>query len=220
MRKVAITQRVVEHTGYRERRDALAQDWAHWLARTYPRATLLPVPNALHDVRTWLDVVTPDALILSGGNGWGEAPERDQTEQLILDWFRERRSPVLAACRGLQAVNVMLGGTITRDLASSRGTSHVAIDHEISLSHEYLPGDHPQEPVVVNSYHDDGVLVDQVAPTLHVFARSGDVVEGLTHAAEDILAIQWHPERAHPASAFTDQLIRAFFDGELPGPPA
>jgi len=47
MTKVAITQRVVEHAGYKERRDALSQDWTETFSRHAPDYTLFPVPNCL-----------------------------------------------------------------------------------------------------------------------------------------------------------------------------
>jgi putative glutamine amidotransferase len=115
--------------------------------------------------------------------------------------------PALAICRGLQVVNVALGGTLLPDLAPG------PVDHRSSI-HEVLvePGTHlhrvlGRSPVDVSSYHHQAV--DALAPGLRVVARAADgVIEGVEHVSADLLAVQWHPEDL-AATSVTDAALFA-----------
>lgn len=132
-------------------------------------------------------------------------PERDAQEWRLLDAAREARIPVWGVCRGLQVLNVYLGGSLWQDLPSQRPS---AVDHSLTepldlLAHpllvidpaaplaERLTGDAPQ----VNSRHHQAVK--RLAPGLVAVAESPD---GLVEAAilDDagwwVRGVQWHPE--------------------------
>lgn len=210
--RIAITQRVVENITYPERRDALAQDWMRWLWSVLPEADAVPVPNSLDDPAPWLEAFDPRALILTGGNDWGEAPERDRTETALVRWFRTRGHPILGVCRGLHVLNFALNGDLCIDIAARAGPSHAAVEHSVALSGEPFRRRAEAPRITVNSYHDQGVFADQLASDLRVFALAeGDVVEGCAHISEPILALQWHPERSNPAAAFDRRLINDLF---------
>ena len=86
----------------------------------------VPVPNALAVVHSedtpqlnkqtmlnnWLELLHPDAFLLSGGNDIGEYPERDATEHYLLSWANKKILPVLGICRGLQIMAVWAGGQL------------------------------------------------------------------------------------------------------------
>ena len=63
----------------------------------------------------------------------------------------------------------------------------------------------------VNSFHDHGVRLSELAPGLTVFATAEDgTLEGLVHDEELVLAIQWHPERPGTDEVFGEILVRKF----------
>lgn len=212
VKRVAITQQVMENPTYPERRDALAQDWIRWFAATLPEHVVLPVPNTLNEPTSWLKAVAPQALILTGGNDWGEAHERDRTELSLVRWFRQHGKPILGVCRGLHVVNIALGGTLCTNIAGRSGTDHVAANHKVALAGELFQSWAGASEVTVNSYHNQGVISDQLAEGLKPFAiAAGAVVEGCIHADEPILAMQWHPERPSPSREFDQRLITTLF---------
>ena len=65
----------------------------------------------------------------------------------------------------------------------------------------------------VNSFHDQGVRTEGLAPSLSVFAYADDgrVVEGLFHEREPIIGIQWHPERPGAPAKLDRHLIVPLF---------
>lgn len=213
--RLAITQRVVENQAYAERRDALSQDWLAYLSAALPGAVILPLPNRPQGVEGFVEELDISGAILTGGNDWGEAPERDQTESRLVSECRARALPVLGVCRGLQALNFLLGGTIETDLESRTKTKHIASNHLVTLCGAQFLQMAGADKLEVNSYHDQGVTHDGLAGDCTAFALADDaVVEGFHHLREPILAVQWHPERPGPAAAFDQALItRLFADG-------
>lgn len=162
-----------------------------------------------------------DGLVLTGGEdvdpAWYEtAPhprlnppsrERDLFELALFAAARQRELPVLGICRGIQLVNVALGGTLYQDLPSERrGT----VDHDPQGARTDRSHDVRLEPgslaagalgsatVRVNSFHHQAVR--DLAPKL---VASGWSEDGLIEAVEGaegqpwLLAVQWHPEEMH-----------------------
>lgn len=162
-----------------------------------------------------------DGLLLSGGEDihpswYGAEPsphlyppsrERDLFELALFATARQREMPILGICRGIQLVNVGLGGTLYQDLPSERpggvahdpGSARDARSHTIKL----LPGSRAAEALggtalTVNSFHHQAV--DRLATGL---VASGWSPDGLIEAAEApadapwLLAVQWHPEEMH-----------------------
>lgn len=125
-------------------------------------------------------------------------PQRDQAELELVQDFLRRGLPILGICRGLQVVNVALGGTLIQDLPtapthaweeSTGDKQHMAEAAPGSFLESLYGGRFP-----VNSAHHQGV--DVPAPTLQIAARAEDgVVEALCCPEKKIYALQWHPER-------------------------
>lgn len=107
MKAVAVTQRVCTVPEYGERRDCLDQAWTKFLAHCGLLPVLLPnVKEAAVALCARSDIA---GLLLTGGNDLaslgGEAPERDEVENGVLDWAGERTFPVLGICRGRQLIS-------------------------------------------------------------------------------------------------------------------
>jgi putative glutamine amidotransferase len=178
-----------------------------------------------------------DALLLSGGEdveprryGQEQLPEvtdvnlaRDEMEIAAVHEAVRRQMPVLAICRGIQVLNVALGGTLWQDVPSQLGGD---VLHEQSAAvNERWHGGRVEAgsglesifgtgTLFINSFHHQAVR--DLAPSLAatVWAEDGLVegVEGREHPW--MYGVQWHPERgeAHtPAGDERDPDRRLFW---------
>jgi putative glutamine amidotransferase len=203
---VAISQRVVETTQYAERRDALAHDWPSYVADVLPDSVLLPLPNNPRLIGSWLDAVKPQLIVLSSGNDWGEAPERDQVELRLVDYALAKNVPLFGVCRGLHVINIRFGGEVIR-LGPEHGR-HVAADHDVIVNGDVFRDMARGSRATVNSYHNLGVT--RLAPNaalLPFSATDTGVIEGLVHPDRALLAVQWHPERMSERDTFGTRLL-------------
>jgi putative glutamine amidotransferase len=132
-------------------------------------------------------------------------PERDAMEWALLEGAREARVPVWGVCRGLQVLNVFLGGSLWQDLPSQRpgGLEHSITEPKDHLAHtvEVLQPDMPlgevlaRETARVNSRHHQAIkrLADGLVP----IAESPDgLIEAVILDRPDwwVRGVQWHPE--------------------------
>lgn len=202
-------------------------------ARALARAGALPLILAPVTDPAWAADLLPlaDGLLLTGGHDLDPArygahpspaletvdPARDALDLALFGTAWDRRLPVLAVCRGLQVVNVALGGTLWQDLPSERpgpvvhnqGEPRANRSHPITIA----PGSRLRqiagaEEVRVNSFHHQAVR--DIAPGLRVTATAEDgVIEGLE--SDDLgrwlVAVQWHPEEFHASPDSADQRL-------------
>jgi len=210
--RVAVSLRVVEHEGYPERRDALAQDWATCLQRW----NVLPllVPNRWRDpvqlVRQW----GAQALLLTGGNDIAAtgshrdvAPERDRTETSLLEWAETTNVPVLGVCRGAQMLNLHCGGHLQRMDPAHQDERRT---HRVRFApHWGLP------ELAVNSFHEWGIRAEGLSRMLEPQAIAEDgAIEAFQHRGRPWLGMMWHPERSEPGPPeFLERLGAFLRDG-------
>jgi putative glutamine amidotransferase len=152
------------------------------------------------------------ASVLPGGNVEVDA-ERDAIDFALLEEALRAKRPVLGICRGLQVINVALGGTLVQDLPIERPSPVVhqnADEQKTKRDHhvEIAPGTRlaaiaGASALAVNSRHHQAIA--RVAPGLAVSATAEDgVPEAVESAGEAwLMAVQWHPENltGDPASA-------------------
>jgi putative glutamine amidotransferase len=155
-----------------------------------------------------------DGVLLPGGADLG--PERyqqqsrpetegvvefqDELDLAVVPAVIAAELPALAICRGLQVLNVALGGTLHQHLPES-SVDHRNAVHEVSVRvGSRLHAVVAAERLAVSSYHHQAI--DRLAPGLVVTATAADgVVEAVEHRRADVLAVQWHPEDLHRTSA-------------------
>ncbi|MWV56329.1 gamma-glutamyl-gamma-aminobutyrate hydrolase family protein [Streptococcus zhangguiae] len=150
-----------------------------------------------------------DKLILSGGQHvspqfYGEEQsvnsddyllERDKFELALIKEALKQEKPIFAVCRGMQLLNVALGGSLKQDVKHHwqpqlEGTSHdLQVRPNSRVSQLFAEGSQ------INSFHHQSIK--DLAPVLKVTAR--DPRDGTIEAVEGrgrlpILAVQWHPE--------------------------
>lgn len=196
---VAITMRRSDATDYVEPRDAISHDWIAFLEAHRIRPVL--IPTTVRDPVGFVVAIGAQALILSNGENVDGGP-RDQTEAALLTHALSSALPVIGVCRGLQFVQTYFGGPLRSGL---RASGHVATVHEIALD-GLLRDQTGLSTCEVNSYHDQGVHLSELAAPLHPLATCGEVVEAAGHDASPLLAVQWHPERKGSCAAL-DQYI-------------
>lgn len=209
--RIGISQRVEVVPSYGEQRDCLDQQWFRFLeAMGY---TPVPIPNSLCNLKEWLESMGVEGLILSGGNDLSHlsdasnaSKERDETERTLLTLASELRLPVIGVCRGLQMMNVWLGGQLVPV------AGHAAVRHPVTP--DDLASDCFRLYLEANSFHNWGISPDGLAADLmpQIFSTEGDV-EACRHRSLPWAGIMWHPEREVPFTDQDKQLFNFFFRG-------
>jgi len=182
-----------------------------------------------------LDLTNLAGIIFSGGGDinpriygyeseglvFGIDKQRDAYELALFNIALENDIPFLGICRGIQLVNVALGGSLYRDLKQERPSGG---EHDWLPSRQYLPHSLILEPdchlfkmgysniIYVNSLHHQGIR--ELGKGLKEIAHARD---GLIEAVELTghrfgLAVQWHPEwltDQQPTRALFELFIKA-----------
>lgn len=174
-----------------------------------------------------------DALVLSGGGDvaperygaerhpavGGVDDERDEWELALIVEARRRSLPILGICRGMQILNVALGGSLIQHLPDheeAAGHPHLVPDRFAHTAHhvEIASGTCLAEVlgtdvVDVNTLHHQAI--DRAADGLTVTARDHHgIVEAVEIADEPVLGVQWHPElisHVEPHARLFDWLV-------------
>lgn len=232
-------------SGYQPAPDSNVQG----VLRTYVEALLgagaLPVviPLGLSDEDRKALVARLDGVVLPGGGDidpavYGQEPHpalsdvdplRDSLELSLARDAAQSDLPLLAVCRGIQVLNVALGGTLVQDIPSQVPDA---------LKHSFRLVDAPREhlahavkvsegsrlaailgtPITsVNSRHHQSI--DKVAPGLEVVAHAPDgVIEGVELPAHPFLiGVQWHPENLQAIPEMKRLFVRFVEEAKLRG---
>ncbi|MEK4713954.1 gamma-glutamyl-gamma-aminobutyrate hydrolase family protein [Sporosarcina sp. FSL K6-5500] len=199
------------------------QDGENILKNTYVQAVIraggLPmiVPVGLEqDVEQLIEMF--DGLLLSGGNDINPmlfneepheylgvvSPSRDSSELELARRMLKTGKPILGICRGLQVLNVAVGGTLYQDLYKQNDSpilQHIQKAPNTHCSHyvqldkgsllESIAG---SERIQVNSYHHQSLK--EVPSDFKVTGVASDgIVEAIESTDEQfVLGVQWHPE--------------------------
>lgn len=140
----------------------------------------------------------------------GEVSElRDKVELTLTEWALQDKKPILGICRGLQLLNVALGGTLHQHLRTGYPHCNITTGEKrwTTLAHdiEIEPGTRLYEllgtdRITVNTLHHQAPK--EIAPSLRVSARSvpDGVIEAMEWAGDEqeVLAVQCHPEGLAP----------------------
>ena len=132
-------------------------------------------------------------------------PARDQFELDLFNAAQLLKMPILGVCRGLQLVNVALGGNLLTDLEDEGKPNHrsrAGVDHVHGVQLlagsllETITAIHEGE---VNSAHHQAI--NRVADSLVVncFSQADEIIEGIEWKEKEnrspMICVQWHPER-------------------------
>lgn len=201
-----------------------------------------PIPLLMGDLATLRAIYDRlDGVFLTGGVDVDPAnydeekepvcgrtdPPRDWTEIQLIRWCLEDHKPLLGVCRGVQVMNVAVGGSLYQDVTAQRAGS---------LKHDYFPNPNNNftrdmlihsvrvEPdtrlgrmmqareVAVNSMHHQGIK--RLGQGLIASAWSPDgLIEGVEGTNGSFLVgVQWHPEELTESSPPMRRLFTEFID--------
>ncbi|HEY3867742.1 MAG TPA: gamma-glutamyl-gamma-aminobutyrate hydrolase family protein [Actinocrinis sp.] len=174
-------------------------------------------------------VAALDGLLLSGGPDLDPAlyaasrhlatvdtrPERDTWELALLDAALARDIPLLGVCRGVQLINVALGGTLCQHLPDRTGhDKHRPVPGtygvtQVALLPDALPGSVLGPRVEVPCHHHQAL--GMIARGVEVTGRAADgTVEAVQLAGRRFaLGVQWHPEEGADDGLFRALIVAA-----------
>jgi len=190
--KIGVTQRVFINR-YHERCDGLDQRWSNFIRRC--GGITVPIPNTVKHISEYISPFKLNGIILTGGNDLekygGDAPDRDELENRIIEYALHQDFPVIGICRGMQIIHDHFGGRL------EHVEGHAGLNHMVTIDHRKRE---------VNSYHQWGFR--NVTQEFVPFAKSDDGnIEAMHHKTRKIHAIMWHPERLNP---FNEEDIHLF----------
>ena len=182
--------------------------------RAVERAGGIPIISALADAEDYAQMA--DGIVFTGSScdiephRYGQEnrkcalcdPVLDDMEIALFHAFMERKKPIFGVCRGIQLLNVALGGTLMQDIEEevSGLTVHAAVYRKETESHTVTARSGSLFETILgssfttNSYHHQAVkdCGKGLVPT--VTTEEG-IIEGVEHESLPIFGVQWHPER-------------------------
>jgi len=223
---------------------ALPESWVmnqrYFLAATIVGGVPWMIPLLDDDEDTLREIYDRlDGILIPGGVDmdpatFGEArhpklgsvdPARDRVELQLTRWAIEDRKPILGLCRGIQVMNVALGGTLYQDLAAqvpeaikhdyfpTAGFERDHLAHDVALVRgSRLAQVFETDRVAVNSMHHQGLkdLGEDLVPS--ALAPDG-LVEAVEMAGPGfVMGVQWHPEVLESRDPRTRALFAAFIE--------
>lgn len=178
-------------------------------------------------------ITTIDALLLPGGGDihpdhfnqeWHPKLKyvdeaRDELELSLFKEAIEKETPVFGICRGIQVMNVGMGGSLYQDIESEypqEALTHPKIEgedsqHQIEIEHESILGKIIGERIdVVNSAHHQAL--EEIGEGFVVTARSEDgIIEAVEAPSKQfVVGVQYHPERMLETSEFREHRRKLF----------
>lgn len=205
-----------------------------WLLRQDPELRFVNMYNVPADsVANFL--AKADGFLMTGGEDiypgrYGKEKDtvdcgefdlrRDSLEFRLLDAAFRRKKPVFGVCRGLQLINVYLGGSLIVDIPSSHLGTKVQHREDGPVSHSvlvYAGSDLKQisalDSGMVLSNHHQGI--EFLGKGLQPMAGTKDgLIEAITQIGKPrlpfLMAVQWHPERMEAENKLSSPLAAAF----------
>jgi putative glutamine amidotransferase len=150
-------------------------------------------------------------------------PARDAVELQLARWALAEKKPLFGICRGLQVINVALGGTLYQDVGAeypgaikhdyfpTTGYAREHLAHEVSLAEDSrLRRVFDRDRILVNSMHHQGIR--RLGEGLRITATAPDgLIEGVEAPnGHYLVAVQWHPEVFEATDRNVYNLLRDF----------
>ncbi len=215
---------------------ALYQSYVNAFAAAGAAPVIIPLALDEQASRTIFDRV--DAIVLAGGDDVNparydqaaypktEPPDdaRDELEIKLTQWAVAQRKPLMAICRGLQVMNVAMGGTLIQDI---QDLVPGALQHSYPYDAPELRGKSTHEVniepgsrlakifgrcVDVNSFHHQGL--GQIADGFKVVGQAPDgIVEAIESTDSELtFGVQWHPEDMYSTNETMLNLFKMFVE--------
>ncbi len=211
--------------------------YSNWLLNSNKNLRFVNLSKIQHSaLQQTID--TCDALLLTGGDDiypgrYGKEADttscgpfnhtRDSLEFDALSYALKKKLPVMGICRGIQLINVGLGGTLSTDLPTDRGSKELHrigkedwTRHRVTIEpNTLLYGIFGTDTATVASNHHQGI--DQLSAELIPLAYTEDgLIEAVgwkqPEGKSKLLAVQWHPEWASLAGKDANLLAKYFIN--------
>ena len=200
MKRIVYTQRVEIIESYNERRDCADQRITEFIRAC--GFLPIPLPNNPLFAKEIVSDIRPEGMILVGGNSLvkygGNAPERDETDNVLIKLAMEKYIPLYGFCRGMQSILNYFGN----ELIEVKG--HVALKHTIVGM---------EESDYVNSYHNQGCIELKNDELIVIMRAEDGVIEKIRHRNLPIIGTMWHPEREIPFRNKDIELLKSIIEG-------
>lgn len=192
------------------------------------------IPVNLNKENIKIQIKSMDGVLISGGGDvnpilYKEEPfkeldyiyqEIDEFDIEVINIALENNKPILGICRGLQVLNVALGGSLYQDLKYIKG-SHIKHNqnakpylgtHYIDIKEGSILKEIITEKVLVNSYHHQSVKT--LGNNLKAIAYSNDgVIEAIQKMDKSfVLGVQWHPELMVDYDQYMLEIFKRFIN--------
>lgn len=167
----------------------------------YAAGVLLPGGGDLHPATY--------GQALSSDHVYDVDDEQDTFDIALATWAMSSDRPTLAICRGLQVVNVALGGTLEQHMAEP----HRHLVHEVTVEPDTLLADVVGLRTSSSCFHHQ--RIERIGAGLRPVAHSADgTVEALERSFEGgwFLGVQWHPEDTAKSDSAQSALFSSFVD--------
>ena len=151
-------------------------------------------------------------------------PKRDTLEFMALETALALDRPVLGICRGIQVINVCLGGSLYQDLPTQHPSETVHRQpppfdrpvHDVSIVRDTpLYSCFGADRVPVNSHHHQAIRTPASALKPMAFSPDGLIEAVFMPEKKFLWAVQWHPERLLKTDPHSRELFRAFINSML-----
>jgi putative glutamine amidotransferase len=220
------------------RRFAMGKNYIRSLIECGAMPVMLPTGLDLQSVREMYDHA--DGVMLTGGSDidpayfgeekhpetYGIDAERDHVEVNLTRWAMQDDKPAFSICRGIQVVNVALGGTLIQDIPTQwkANTLLEHRGHKIGAARDQVMHDVCVEPncklasvigagnVGTNSFHHQAL--GRIGESLVITSRAPDGIIESVEAPDRrwFIGVQWHPEEMTAGRADMMALFQSFVD--------
>lgn len=207
MKKIALTQRLIQHGDYHEMREALDIAYSKLMFEIGYLPIVLPydVPSS-----HYFDAMDISGLLLTGGNDLcvchhnDLSMKRDAFEKALLTYCIQKKIPVFGICRGMQLI------------AEYFGSSFKSVEHQINIHHRLIvnPNSYYADALEkldeVNAYHN--FAIDSLGQDLIASATNSEgMIKAIEHTKAPIFGQMWHSEREKPFKEAELALMKEFF---------
>lgn len=231
---VGITCNTVARSERSQRRQTLNVAYLRAVEQAGAIPLILPNTRDSETAARYMDLI--DGLLLSGGADlspalYGQAPhptvkgvepDRDATEFVLTKAAIAADMPILAICRGIQTLNVALGGTLYQDLPTDqpskinhsqttagipRNQATHLIDIKAGTRLREIIGSDQME---TNSMHHQSIKEAASGLRISAYAADGVVEAAEIPTAKFIIAVQFHPEETAPTDSLSCKIFQSF----------
>lgn len=207
MKKIAITQRIIDHTGHNETRESLDINYC----KLVYECGFLPIELPYEvNFKSYFMELNIEGVLLTGGNDLNVcnpnklSKKRDEFEKKLISYCIEHSIPVFGICRGLQMIAHYFNSSF-QVVENQIGTQHqLTVNQKSDYYEDLIKLDN------VNSYHKYGIK--ELSSTLLCSASTeSGIIKAIEHPQYKIFAHMWHPEREKPFNKMQINVIKKFF---------